>query len=73
MRQEAAARRETYYRDGKPCRNGHYSHRYVADGKCVVCARGRRKRYMAGHPDTAIRRLRQHLIRLGDRRKGPMV
>lgn len=33
------------YFTGKPCRDGHFSDRYVANSSCVICARDKQSKY----------------------------
>lgn len=49
----------TQYTTGKTCRNGHIAKRSVANGQCLECARGIRKRYNARPGRKEAHRLRQ--------------
>ena len=37
---DAATKGEKTYSTGKPCSNGHDSHRYTSTGVCVECNKG---------------------------------
>lgn len=52
-RQEARAARLARYFTGKPCKHGHVTQRYVANGRCVECSRAGHKSWTAANPGAA--------------------
>lgn len=61
-RAEAIAAGETFYRTGKPCKNGHVSDRYIS-GRCVTCQREnskkRNKPWLLGSKHLQIDRMKE--------------
>lgn len=52
-RQEALARGEKFYFTGRPCSNGHISHRYADRKTCVTCERTWRTKWSRAMPPWA--------------------
>ena len=50
-RTAARAQSAPVYSTGKPCRNGHDSHRYTATGLCVACKAAKDRRFVERYPD----------------------
>ena len=54
-REAAKAAGKRFYETGKPCRNGHISKRYTANGLCTVCAIKNTLASLARRPDHPVR------------------
>ena len=59
-REQAIQQQQKYYYTGKPCVNGHTSHRYTSSHVCCECSKESSARYNRKHRTELRKKMRKH-------------